>query len=137
MAVGEAMGAIVVEGNVMRSLASIRVWVMNAVTNQGQEGWWMIAEGVRPKGAHNTRVGRAPMLVTDLSQEKISTQFDFVVPEEEGVYKFIIHMRNTTILGVDFSKKYEFKVATPPARCWTLLAPLAQLLLLPSSSALF
>jgi len=86
---------------------------------QPQEGWWVIAEGLRRKGKdpddelqHNSLVGRQA-LACALDAPGMSCEINFQAPGNPGEYKVMIHVRSAGAVGVDVRRKVTFQVKEP------------------------
>lgn len=88
-----------------------------------QEGWWVIAEGLRSKRnkdekmgevelSHNSLVGRQA-LACALDAPVMSAEISFEAPTTPGEYKVMVHVRSSGCVGVDVRRKVTFTVKEP------------------------
>ena len=87
----------------------------------GKEGWWLFVESIRslpnaqrqglaPEDVvHNALVGRQ-MLSASLDQSTMSAELEFEAPATAGEYKVIVHVRSSSMVGVDAKRKVAFVV---------------------------
>jgi len=90
------------------------------------EGWWVIGEAIRNKGAslkvggeealsdvvHNSLVGRQPVSAA-LRSPTMSGEITFAAPDSPGEYKVMVHVRSAGCVGVDTRRKVAFNVMRP------------------------
>ena len=100
-----------------------------------QEGWWVVAEGLRSKRnkdekmgevelSHNSLVGRQA-LACALDAPVMSAEISFEAPTTPGEYKVMVHVRSSGCVGVDVRRKVTFTVKEPK-RVITPKPPAAQ-----------
>jgi len=90
----------------------------------GKEGWWLLVESLRPersamssKGSggkdaevvHNTMVGRQA-LSPALDDPQWCADIEFDAPSTPGEYKVVVHVRSSSMIGVDAKRKVSFSV---------------------------
>ena len=91
----------------------------------GKEGWWLVVESVRPpipaalakqrgddhstEPQHNSMVGRQA-LSPSLDDPQWCADIEFDAPSTPGEYKVIIHVRSSSMIGVDARRKVSFSV---------------------------
>ena len=84
------------------------------------EGWWLLVESVRSaliKDAqlidrevhHNVLVGRQT-LVPSLDDATMESSIEFTAPSAPGEYRVIVHLRSSSMVGVDVKRKVSFTV---------------------------
>ena len=87
------------------------------------EGWWVIGEAIRSKGAslkvggdealtdvtHNSLVARQP-ISAGLRTPTMAGEVTFAAPDSPGEYKVMLHVRSAGCVGVDTRRKVVFNV---------------------------
>ena len=84
------------------------------------EGWWLLVESVRSaliKDAqlidrevhHNVLVGRQT-LVPSLDDATMESSIEFTAPSAPGEYRVLVHLRSSSMVGVDVKRKVSFTV---------------------------
>lgn len=90
----------------------------------GKEGWWLVVESLRghlnlqrqgmkdTEPVHNMMVGRQA-LSPSLDDPQWCADIEFDAPTTPGEYKVVIHVRSSTMIGVDAKRKVSFSVRAP------------------------
>ena len=84
------------------------------------EGWWLLVGSVRSaliKDAqlrdrevhHNVLVGRQT-LVPSLDDATMESSIEFTAPSAPGEYRVLVHLRSSSMVGVDVKRKVSFTV---------------------------
>jgi len=93
----------------------------------GKEGWWLVVESLRghlnlSKGrtkdsepVHNSMVGRQA-LSPSLDDPQWCADIAFDAPTTPGEYKVVIHVRSSSMIGVDAKRKVSFSVSPLKAK---------------------
>lgn len=89
----------------------------------GKEGWWLVVESLRghlnlakaglkeSEPVHNSMVGRQA-LSPSLDDPQWCADIEFDAPTTPGEYKIVIHVRSSTMIGVDAKRKVSFSVCS-------------------------
>jgi hypothetical protein len=87
----------------------------------GKEGWWLFVESIRgvpglnaagmenKQLVHNALVGRQT-LSPSLDATSVTSEVEFEAPSTPGEYKVVIHLRSSSMIGVDAKRKVSFTV---------------------------
>jgi len=93
----------------------------------GKEGWWLVVEslrgplmsghrqGAKEEVAHNLMVGRQA-LSPSLQDPQWCADIHFDAPTTPGEYKVIVHVRSSSMIGVDAKRKVSFSVCASKAK---------------------
>jgi len=85
----------------------------------GKEGWWLVVESLRGplsgnrqgEVAHNLMVGRQA-LSPSLQDPQWCADIHFDAPTSPGEYKVVVHVRSSSMIGVDAKRKVSFSVCS-------------------------
>jgi hypothetical protein len=123
----EAANEVAAEGEGETRESSLAAAFGGEAAALGKEGWWLVVESLRghlnlnkagmkdTEPVHNSMVGRQA-LSPSLDDPQWCADIEFDAPTTPGEYKIVVHVRSSTMIGVDAKRKVSFSVCSSKAK---------------------